>query len=169
MKHSKKIALCGMVAALCAAIMLLGQVTGVGLYMSPMLCGILLLPVGGLFGKKTQALTFLCVVVLSFMLVSDIEQNLMFACIFGWYPIVRSLLEKRNEPWRMLLKFAVFNAILIPLQLLLCYVLVPQGFGMWMMVLLLVLFNVTFFAYDRLIPRLQGKLEKLVRRILSMH
>ena len=44
-----------MVAALCAAIMLLGQVTGVGLYMSPMLCGILLLPVGGLFGKKTQA------------------------------------------------------------------------------------------------------------------
>ena len=158
-----------MVAALCAAIMLLGQVLGIGMYVSPMLCGILLVPVGGLFGKKTQTLTFLAVVILSFMLVSDIEQNLMFACIFGWYPIARSVLEKRNRPWRTVMKFLIFNAILIPLQLLLCYVLVPQGFGTWMMALLLILFNITFWAYDRLIPRLQDKLEKLVKRILSMH
>ena len=31
-----------MVAALCAVIMLLGQVLGIGMYVSPMLCGILL-------------------------------------------------------------------------------------------------------------------------------
>ena len=33
-----------MIAALCAAIMLLGQVLGIGMYVSPMLCGMLLLP-----------------------------------------------------------------------------------------------------------------------------
>ena len=77
--------------------------------------------------------------------------------------------KKAKQPRRWILKFALFNAILIPLQLLLCFVLVPQGFGMWMMVLLIVLFNATFWAYDRLIPRLQGRLEKLVKRILSMH
>lgn len=157
-----------MVAALCAATMLLGQVLGIGMYVSPMLCGILLVPVGSAYGKKMQLLTALAVALLSFMLVSDIEQNLMFACIYGWYPAAHDLLQRKKEPWRTLLKFALFNAVVIPLQLLITYILVPQEFGMWMMLLLLVLFNVTFWAYDRLIPRMQVRLEKLFRRILRM-
>jgi len=158
-----------MVAALCAAIMLLGQVLGIGMYVSPMLCGMLLLPIGSAFDKKTQGLTFLAVVLLSFMLVSDIEQNLMFTCIFGWYPIVWDVLEKKRQPWRTVIKYAVFNAILIPLQLILCYILVPQGYGTWMMIALLFAFNFVFFFYDKLIPRMQGRLEKLFKRILNMH
>ena len=158
-----------MVAALCAAIMLLGQVIGVGMYVSPMLCGMVLLPVGSMYGKKTQILTFLAVTLLSFMIVSDIEQNLMFACIFGWYPAIYDVLQKKKNPWRIFCKFAIFNAVVVPLQLLLCYILVPQDYGTWMMILLIALFNATFFCYDKLIPRMQVKLETLVSRILRMH
>ena len=158
-----------MVAALCAAIMLLGQVLGIGMYISPMLCGLLLLPVGSTYGKRTQLLTYLAVALLSFILVSDLEQNLMFACIFGWYPAVYGGLQRKKQPWRTICKFAIFNAILIPLQLLLCYILVPQSYSVWMLILLLVLFNVTFGAYDLLIPRMQARLEKRFKQILRMH
>lgn len=169
MKESKKIAFCGMIAALCVAIMLLGQLIGVGMYASPILCGMVLLPVGSMYGKKTHMLTFLATSLLSFMVVSDIEQNLMFVCIFGWYPAIYDVLQKRKNPWRILLKLFIFNVVVIPLQILLCYVLVPQDYGTWMMILLIVLFNVIFLCYDKLIPRMQIKLENFFCRILRMH
>lgn len=152
-KASKRTAFCGMMAALGVVVLLLGSWTGVGAYLCPMLAGLLLLPVGREWGTRYQLLLWLAIGVLCLFLLADLEESLMFLGFFGWYPALRPRLEGLPVFLRWAVKLAVFNAVIIALESLLILVLVPQEMGRGLLVLLLVLGNVTFLIYDRLLPR----------------
>ena len=156
MKQTRALALCGVTAALAVAVMAAGGVLGIGTYISPLIAGMCLLPVGSLLGKKYHITLWLAVSALSFLLVPDIEQSLMFLCLFGCYPVLRPLFERLPRIPRLLCKLLFFNAVTIALEALV----------MLLLVLLLVLGNVVFVLYDVLIPRIAYLLNKRLSAFL---
>lgn len=153
MNQTKRIAACGMMTALSVVIMLLGGVLGIGMYASPMLAGFCLLPVGQKFGTRAQWLIWGAVSLLSFMLIPEPEQNLMYLALFGLYPILYPSFSRLPGAWKWLSKLLYFHAAAISVEMLVMLVLVPEAMSVPMIVLLLILGNAVFWMYDFLIPR----------------
>ena len=79
---------CSMMAALSVVILLIGGILELGMYACPMIAGLCILMVGDCYGRKCQIMTWIAVSALSFMLVPNIEENLMYLGVFGVYPIL---------------------------------------------------------------------------------
>ena len=63
---------------------------------------------------------------------------------------------------RRLAKGAYFNAVILAVELLVMYVLVPEAVTFWMLFTFMLLFNLTFICYDFVIPRFEILLNKYV-------
>lgn len=145
--------------------MLLGSFMGLGMYMAPMFVGWCLIPVGKKYGTKYQAMLWIVIGFLCLMLVSDIEQNLMFIGLFGWYPIVRSRLQKLPRALRLFVKLVLFNVVIISLESLVLWLLFPEPLESWMAIVLLLLGNLTFLFYDFAFPVFELLAERYLKKI----
>ena len=160
---TKRMAACAMMAALCVVLMVLGAVLELGMYACPLLAGLCFIPIGQKYGRKYHLILFVATALLSFFLVPNIEENLIFAGIFGWYPILRPVLQKLPGVLRWLVKLAVFNGVVVAIEWLVMTVLAPEAMADVMLWVLLALGNVTFIAYDFLIPRLDALMGRIVK------
>lgn len=167
-EKSKRIAVCGVMTALGVVIMMLGAFLGIGIYLAPMLIGVCLIPIGREWGTKYHILLWIAISLLSVVLISNPEENLMFLCLFGWYPVLRPVLQKLTLILRVIAKLLIFNVIVIALELLLLWVLVPESIGTAWAVLLLVLGNVAFLIYDFAIPRFEILADKYWSRVFRL-
>ena len=164
MGQTKRLTICAMMAAVSVVLMLLGAVLQLGTYAAPLLTGMVLIPIGNRYGRKYQVMLWLVISVLCFMLLPAAEQNMMFAGLFGWYPIAYPTLQKLPRLLRLLVKLLLFNGVVIAMEALLLWVIAPEAMELTMMLLLLALGNVTFLLYDYLIP----KTELILRRIMKL-
>ena len=165
MSPAKRVAVCGMMIAANVVIMILGAAIGIGIYMAPMLAGLLPLPIGNSLGNTYQVLCYVSVSIISALLVPDPEAVLMFAGFMGWYPIVRPRLQRLPKFPRILLKLILFNCIMIGIEALLMLVLVPEIEASWYLILLLGMGNLVFLLYDNLIPRFLQLLHHYLGRL----
>lgn len=162
--QAKRMAVCSMMTALCVVLMLLGGVLELGMYACPMFAGLCLIPVGQNYGKKYQILVYAATGLLSLMLVPSVEENLMFIGFLGWYPMARGLISKLPRLLRLPAKLMLFNGAVVGIEWLVISLLVPEMLTSGMIVLLLGMGNITFLAYDMLVPRLEllaGRLKRL--------
>ena len=155
MNNLRRLTLGGILTGLSVCVMLIGNLIGVGTYAAPLIAGILLLPVGMRSGLKYHITAYLAAGLLSFMLLSDREEALMFLCVFGWYPIARPYLERLKPPLNWIAKYGLLNLCAIAAETLVVLVIAPETLGLWMILLLLLLSNLTFVIYDRLLPRME--------------
>lgn len=162
-----RIALGGIMAALSIVILLLGHVLGIGMYAAPMLAGLCLLPAGRAMGRKYHVLLWLAVSLLSFILISNAEQNLMYLCLFGCYPILRPWFQKLKKPLRLMAKLVYFNAVIIAAEALVLMFFAPEVLGAGMIITLLVLGNLTFLCYDFMIPVFDAMLHRYLQKHLK--
>ncbi|MBR6786669.1 MAG: hypothetical protein IKM26_01935 [Clostridia bacterium] len=163
MNTSKRIAECGMICALCVVIMIVGAWIGIGLYASPMFAGLFLIPLGRKYGRKYHLALWLAVSIISIILVPEIEQNLMFLCFFGCYPILQPYFHRiEKKPLRALGKLLYFNILIFAVEMLVMYVLVPEAMHWAMLAAFMVLFNLTFICFDFIIPRFELLLKRYV-------
>lgn len=165
MKQSRRIAECGMMAALSVVIMIVGGILGVGLYASPMISGLLLLPLGRKYGAKYHIALWLAVSFLSFLLVPEIEQNLLFLCFFGCYPLLYPHFQKLRTPLRRLCKFLFFNTVIIAVEALVMFVLAPEAMSAPVLLAFMLLFNITFLCYDFIVPRFELLLKRYTGKL----
>lgn len=161
MKDTRKIAAGAMMAAVCLVIMLLGAVIDLGTYAAALLAGVAMIPYGQKYGRRYQLMVFAASAMLSFMLIPNIEQNLMYLGFFGWYPILWPSLEKLPKAAKYLAKFIIFNVCFISIEVLVMLVLVPEAMGGLLFVIFIITANVTFFAYDYMIPLLDITLRRI--------
>lgn len=161
----RKVALCGLLAALGVVILLLAGWIGIGTYAGPLLAGLLLVPVQREYGKKIALTLWVAMGLLSLFLVPDVEESLMFLAFFGWYPAVRPGLERLSVGLRWVVKELVFNAAMIAVEGLMIFVLAPEAVTWWMALVLLALFNLIFLTYDWALPRVE---ELLARRLKNL-
>ena len=153
MRKSNMIAHCGMMAALSIVVMILGAALGLGLYISPMIGGLCLVPIGQKFGEKYQWMLWAVVSLLCFILVPEIEQNLMYLTLFGLYPILQPRFEQLPRGLKWPCKLLYFNLVVVAVEALIMLLLVPEAMTPWMAVIMLLLGNAIFLMYDYLVPR----------------
>ena len=152
-----------MMTALTVVLMILGAVLELGMYACPLLAGVFFILVGEKYGRKYHVMLYAVSAVLCFLLVPNIEQNLIFAGFFGWYPIIRPSLQKLPKILSWIVKFGIFNGVVLAIEWLVMRILVPEAVGSAILWVLLILGNITFLFYDLMIPRMEILMRKIAK------
>ena len=87
-RKSWAMAYCGMAAALCVALMLLGAVVPVLMFIAPAVASLLIATVCMECGMKMALTAYGAVSLLSLLFVPDKEVALVFVFLLGYYPLV---------------------------------------------------------------------------------
>ena len=157
----KKVALGGMVAALCIVLMMLTGLLPMAEFALPALAGVLLIMLVVEISPKWAFLVYLSVAFLSLLLAPSKDSAVFFTAFLGWYPIAKSKLENIKKPvlewvWKVL----IFNisigaglAAAVYMFRLSDYVEILQD-SVWMLVLGWLFLNAVFVIYDIALTRL---------------
>ena len=160
-KHTMKIALCGVMGALCVSILLMGFLFPFATYVCPAIAGGFLMPVVYEYREKTAFTLYLAVSILGLMLVPDQELVFMFIFVFGLYTVVKMPIDRiKNKPLKFLIKLVYINIMLVVVYSILLFifpvaVLVNEfaGYSMAFVGVLFAMFNLTFFLYDKAVEK----------------
>ena len=179
-RKSWAMAYCGMAAALSVALMLLGAVIPVLMFIAPAVASFLIATVCMECGKTMAWTAYGAVSVLALLFVPDKEEALTFVFLLGYYPLVKPRFERIRLPLlRGAAKLALCNGSILLLYGLVL-LLVPGGsisqdlMGTALAVSLttLAMGNVAFLLYDRALHNLlqiyrilwQPRLHKMLGR-----
>lgn len=159
-RQSRKMALCGMMTALSAAVLSTGSLIPFATFAGPMLAMLCLLPILHDWGAKYALMVYAAAAVLALMLCADKELALFYAFL-GWYPAVRPRLAPLPRPVRILLKCAMFTLAMAVMYLLIIFLFQMKavaeefaGYSTLMLALLVVLGNTSFLLLDVLLLRM---------------
>lgn len=154
MKKSAKTAIGGISAALSIVLMFLTSVIPSMTYALPAAAGILLTVIVIEIDKKWAFGVFAAVGLLSILLIADKEAAVMYIMFFGYYPILKAILEEKlPKVVSWVLKFLVFNVSMVAAFLITVYVFnIPfdemEKYGIKTAFFLLGLGNIVFLIYD---------------------
>ncbi len=155
-----KVAFGGVIAGLSIVIMFLTGIIPTLTYAMPAVSGALLMAVVIENGPKFAGVVYAAVAFLSFIVVGDKEAAVMYAMFFGYYPIIKSFIEKKlNKTLSWIVKYIIFNISVIfsyfIVTKLLCITYDDMGaFGDFFLPVLLLLANIVFAIYDIALTRL---------------
>lgn len=162
MKATFKIALGGVIAALCVVLMFLTALVPVGNLALPCIAGLLLLMISYEVGLRWALLTYVAVAVLSVLFVADKEAAVIFTMFMGYYPILKEFLDKKikNKLMSFVLKLLIFNICAVSGFFLGTYILgIPkESFeinGLYLPWVFLLLGEVFFIVYELCLTRIR--------------
>ena len=122
MKHSGKIALGGLLAALSLVCMLL-TIFPFADYALPALAGVLLIPIVLESGVKWGFMVYAVVGILNAILTPSLEAKVLFIAFFGYYPVLKALIERiRFRPLEWAAKLLLFNGTFVAAYWLMLHV-----------------------------------------------
>lgn len=101
-------AYCGVIAALCVALELLGAVIPIAMFIAPAVAGFLIATVCVECGRRAALTAYCAVSLLGLLFVPDKEIPLIFAFLLGYYPLAKPWFDKRRPSF--LWKLALCNA-----------------------------------------------------------
>ena len=172
MSKSGKIALGGLLTALGVVLMFLTGLIPIGTYALPAIAGVLLIVAVIEIGAKWAWMIYAAVAVLSLLFAADKEAALLFVLFFGYYPVLKSFLERiSNKVLSLISKFAVFNvAVVACFFLAVNFLQLPEDsftvFGIYLPWVFLILGNAVFLIYDIALSGLVATyVEKLHHRV----
>ncbi len=131
-----------------------------------------LIEIGALWGAATYAVSAPLV-----MLFGEIEASLLYVFLFGYYPVLKAVIERINKIWiEWTLKLLCFNAAVMAVYYVSSRVFMISfddlgDFGKYGAVIFLLLCNAVFVLYDIAISRvsvlymarLHPKIKKLIK------
>ena len=183
MSHAGKTAIGAMVVAL-SVVLMLPTVLNSMVYALPAFAGMLTLFCVIELGRSWAFGVYVAAALLSLLLLPNKEAAVLYTAFFGYYPIVKAILEGRRMPriLEYLLKLAVFNISVVAAYLLMVYAFgLPfnelmgvdetSAWARFAIPIFLVIGNVTFLILDLLMTRMatiylrfwQKKLHKMFR------
>lgn len=153
---SYRVALGGIVAALCILTMFLAGILPALYIVLPMAAGILMMIMVVEVNVKWAVLTYFAVSILSIIVTFDKEAALLFVLFFGHYPILRFYIQKiRLKFPRIAVKFLTFNICIISFFYITVYLLgldqmleEMNDFGKYGAWIILSAMNIIFVLYD---------------------
>ena len=156
-RKSWAMAYCGIVAALCVALMLLGAVIPIAMFIAPAVAGFLIATVCVECGLQMALTAYAAVSLLALLFVPDKEVALIFTVLLGYSPLVKPKFERiRPALLRGVCKLLLCNGAVLAMYGLI-YLLVPMGSisqelrttAMAATLVTLAMGNVAFLLYDR--------------------
>lgn len=156
MKKSYYISFGAVMSAVAVSILFLTGVFPYATYGLPAFAGGAFLPLVIEFGPRKAVLPYLSAALLGLLVAPDKEAAILFAFFFGYYPIIKSLIEKNNFAFvRILLKFLCFNLSVAVAYSIIVFLLGMREIfsefaflGQFVIVGVLLLANVVFLLYD---------------------
>ncbi len=174
MHRSMRVAFCGVLTALCVLLMFMTGLIPVGTYALPAFSGILLIAAVIELGASWAWPVYIASSALSLLIAADKEAVMLYILFFGYYPILKALIEKKDFPKFLsyLIKFTVFNVAMVLGYFISIWVLgVPQDsfviFGVNLPMVFLILGNITFAVYDYAISTLVISYMKKIHKPIS--
>ena len=125
--HQKSwaMAYCGIVAALCVALMLLGAVIPIAMFIAPAVAGFLVATVCVECGMQLALTAYAAVSLLALLFVPDKEVALIFVFLLGYYPLAKPKFERiRPAVLRIVCKLLLCNGTVLAMYGL-AFLLVP--------------------------------------------
>ena len=165
---SRRVAVCGVFAALSVVLMMISAPFGVFIYACPLVLGGIILIIRQAYGPRYGLTTFGAVSFLALMLVADLEMTAMYIGFFGWYPVVKGWLDRLGKPLGWLMKWGCFNGAVTVVYAVLTVALGWAQLGLSGIVpalLLLTVGNVLFILYDLMLKRLMGPMPRKLYRL----
>lgn len=163
-KRSFQIALGGIICALSLVVLMMTGFIPFATYSLPCIAGLLLVIIVVECGAKWAWICYAATALLALIVTPDREAAIMYIALFGYYPMVKQLLERRFSHSRGLewsCKLLLFNAAVITaywaaIHLLgMGYLMEELGeFGKYSLLATLALGNVVFVLYDIAMTRL---------------
>ena len=114
--HQKSwaMAYCGIVAALCVALMLLGAVIPIAMFIAPAVAGFLVATVCVECGMQLALTAYAAVSLLALLFVPDKEVALIFVFLLGYYPLAKPKFERiRPAALRIVCKLLLCNGTVL--------------------------------------------------------
>ena len=176
MKNSIKLTFCSIIAALSVIFMLLSYFPYFT-YAVPAVTGLLVMVLVIELSVRWAFAAYVAASLLIFLF-AEPESKLMYICLFGYYPILKAIIEKLKKPFlEWILKLLVFNAAVI-----LVYFIFAGLFGISLedfkalgkygAAIFLLLGNAVFVLYDIAVSRMAmfyiGTLHKRVKKMLKL-
>lgn len=155
MKDSFRVAFCGIISAFALVLMLFTSIIPIGTYAFPCFAGVLLAAIVIEFNEKWALGAYAAVSVLSLFLAGDKEAAVYFIAFLGFYPIVKSFIERlRSKVFQYIIKYALFNICIISAFTVCKFVLaIPDEeftlFGFYVPWAFLLIGEFVFFMYDK--------------------
>lgn len=174
---SFKVALGGVTAALSVLLMIAAGLTSTLVYAIPMLTGALLMVLVIELGSGFATAVYVAVSVISLLILGNKEAAVMYVAFFGYYPIIKSFLEKHLKSvlcW--IIKYIIFNVAMVASYFAVTKIFMisfedVEAFGKWALPLLLLAGNVVFAMYDVLLTRLVTiyfyRWQKYIKRVFK--
>ncbi len=172
---TKNTAVCGLMTALSVVFMMLTTLIPVFMYVIPIVTGLLVLFTADVANKKWGTGVYFSTAFLSLLLITDKEAALTYTLFFGYYPLIRDVIEKMPRLLSWILKFLIFNLSAVGIGVIGFYVFGVSGdeyneFGKYTIPILLVMANVAFILYDFcltknrfLLTRISDKFKKMIK------
>ena len=110
------------------------------------------------YGKGAPWMVYAAISILSFLLLPSKLPAIFFALFFGFYPIIKEKLERKNKVIQWILKEIIFNvclAIIMGLYVLLFFESTTLAIPLpWLIVAAVVLCEIVFVMYDIALARI---------------
>ena len=168
-RESRRMALCGLLAALTTALPSLGSLIPLAAFACPLLAMVCLLPALLLYGPRTALLLYAGAAPLALLLCADKEPALLYAFL-GWYPALRPRLSRLPRLCRPPAKCALFSLAVSAMYALAVHILRLEalveefaGYSAAMVLGLLALGNVVFLLFDRCLGTLPLLFQKWIK------
>lgn len=180
MKRTSCVALSGILSA-AALLTLILTIFPFATYALPPLAGLFLIPLVIECSKKWAVCAYAAVSLLALPMVPDIEAKMLFIAFFGYYPILKAMLETfKSRVLEWVAKLVLFNAAAVGGYAVLSFI----GFSLdvfriegvalplsYVLALFLLAGNVIFVLYDigvtRLLPLYFVRFQPILRRLLK--
>lgn len=149
-----KVAVGGVFSAIALVLMMLTGVFPFGTYAFPVIAGVMLIVIYLEFGFRWSMLVYGVISIMSVLFVSDKEAALFFLLLFGYYPVVKSFIERiKSKIVQYIIKLAIFNAAAVSVYFLMLFVFgMPADsfelFGVNIPLIFLIVGNFVFLIYD---------------------
>lgn len=162
-KSTFRLVFCAVTAALEVVFMLITGVVPIGTFALPCLAGGLNIMTVIEYGPKWATGVFAVAAVLSALLAADKEAVLYYILIFGFYPVLKNLIEKhiKNRIVQYTVKLAFFNIAAVSSFFIATRLLSVKAeeftlFGVYIPLVFLLLGNVVFLLYDVALTKYVG-------------
>lgn len=161
-KIAFKIALGGVISALCLVFMFMSGLFPLLDYAIPTFAGFLMVIMIVETSAAWAFTTYVAVSVLAVLITPNLQCSLLFVMFMGYYPILKYFLDKlKMRPLAWVIKFAVFNAAVLLFYWLFQFVFMTENmleglerFGQYAGAVMLAGANMFFLLYDRLVGQL---------------
>lgn len=154
MKNTKRIAFCGIVAALSVVVMYLACITEMLSLSGVIVAAFAIVFIYIEYGAKTALSLYAAVSVISILILPDKFSAVIYALYAGYYPILKAKFETRTKTASWVLKLGSFNLVLILMIAASRFITAIEAESPAVEIAVFVLANVLFVLADILCGRL---------------